>query len=58
MKIQDMIRLFTSMDTLVQLTNRLPTAMDIQDSEAQPQQQEDPVKVLQVRLAKGEITPE
>jgi hypothetical protein len=46
------------MDTLVQLTNRLPTAMDIQDSEAQPQQQEDPVKVLQVRLAKGEITPE
>jgi hypothetical protein len=39
----DMIRLFTSMDTLVQLTKRLPTAMDIQDSEAQPQQQEDPV---------------
>jgi hypothetical protein len=47
----DMIRLFTSMDTLVQLTKILPTAMDIQDSEAQPQQQEDPVKILQVRLA-------
>jgi hypothetical protein len=29
----DMIRLFTNMDTLVQLTKRLPTAMDIQDSD-------------------------
>jgi hypothetical protein len=27
----DMIRLFTNMDTLVQLTNRLPTSMEIQD---------------------------
>lgn len=26
--------------------------------QAQPQQSEDPVKLLQVRLAKGEITPE
>lgn len=26
--------------------------------QAQPQQSEDPVKMLQVRLAKGEITPE
>jgi hypothetical protein len=32
----DMIRLFINLDTLVQLTNRLPTAMDIQDLEAQP----------------------
>jgi hypothetical protein len=31
----DMIRLFTNMDTLVQLTKRLPTAMDIQDWEAE-----------------------
>jgi osmotically-inducible protein OsmY len=30
----DMIRLFTNLDTLVQLTKRLPTAMDIQDLEA------------------------
>jgi hypothetical protein len=29
----DMIRLFTSLETLVQLTKRLPTAMDIQDSD-------------------------
>jgi hypothetical protein len=29
----DMIRLFTNMDTLVQLTKRLPIAMDIQDSD-------------------------
>ena len=54
----DMIRLFTNLDTLEQLTKRLPTAMDIQDSEAQPQQPEDPVKILQVRLARGEITPD
>jgi hypothetical protein len=54
----DMIRLFTDLDTLVQLTKMLPTAMDIQDLEAQIQQQEDPIKILQVRLAKGEITPE
>lgn len=54
----DMIRLFTSMDTLSQLTKILPTAMDVQDAEAQPHQQEDPVKILQVRLAKGEITRE
>jgi hypothetical protein len=27
----DMIRLFTNMDTLVQLTKRLPTSMEIQD---------------------------
>lgn len=26
--------------------------------QAQPQQSDDPVKLLQVRLAKGEITPE
>jgi uncharacterized membrane protein len=26
--------------------------------QAQPQQSQDPVKMLQVRLAKGEITPE
>jgi uncharacterized membrane protein len=26
--------------------------------QAQPQQSEDPVKLLQTRLAKGEITPE
>jgi hypothetical protein len=31
----DMIRLFTNMDTLVQLTKRVPTTMDIQDSEAE-----------------------
>ena len=31
----DMIRLFTNMDTLVQLTERLPTSMDMQDSEAE-----------------------
>jgi hypothetical protein len=30
----DMIRLFTNLDTLVQLTKRLPTAMDIQDSDS------------------------
>ena len=54
----DMIRLFTNLDTIVQLTKRLPTSMDIQDSETQPHQSEDPVKVLQVRLSKGEITPE
>jgi hypothetical protein len=30
----DLIRLFTNLDTLVQLTKRLPTAMDIQDLEA------------------------
>jgi hypothetical protein len=29
----DMIRLFTSLETLVQLTKGLPTAMDIQDSD-------------------------
>jgi hypothetical protein len=29
-----------------------------QSQQAQPQQSEDPVKLLQVRLAKGEITPE
>jgi uncharacterized membrane protein len=46
------------MDTLVQLTKILPTAMDIQDSEAQPQQQEDPIKILQVMFARGEITSE
>ena len=40
----DMIRLFTNLDTLEQLTKRLPAAMDIQDSEAQPQQPEDSVK--------------
>jgi hypothetical protein len=27
----DMIRLFTNMDTLVQLTKRVPTSMEIQD---------------------------
>jgi hypothetical protein len=54
----DMIRLFTNMDILIQLTKRLPTVMDIQDIEAQPQQDEDPVKVLQLKLARGEITPE
>jgi hypothetical protein len=54
----DMIRLFTNLDTLARLTKRLPTAMDIQDLEAQPQQSDDPVKILQVRLAKGEITSE
>jgi hypothetical protein len=54
----DMIRLFTSLDTLSQLTKRLPTAMDIQDLETQLQQSEDPVKILQGRLAKDEITPE
>jgi uncharacterized membrane protein len=53
-----MIRLFTSLDTLSQLTKRLPTAMDIQDLETQLQRSEDPVKILQGRLAKGEITPE
>ena len=37
----DMIRLFTNLDTLEQLTKRLPTAMDIQDTEAQPQQPDD-----------------
>jgi hypothetical protein len=31
----DMIRLFTNMDTLVQLTKTLPTSMEIQDSEAE-----------------------
>jgi len=46
------------MDTLVQLTKILPTAMYIQDLEAQPQQKEDHIKILQVRLARGEITPE
>ena len=54
----DMIRLFTNMDTIVQLTKRLPTTMDLEDLQAQPQQSEDPIKILQVRLAKGEITPE
>ena len=29
----DMIRLFTNLDTLVQLTKKMPTAMDIQDSD-------------------------
>jgi hypothetical protein len=29
----DMIRLFTSLETLVQLTKMLPTALDIQDSD-------------------------
>jgi hypothetical protein len=29
----DMIRLFTNLDTLVQLSKRIPTAMDIQDSD-------------------------
>jgi uncharacterized membrane protein len=29
-----------------------------QYTQAPPQESEDPVKVLQVRLAKGEITPE
>jgi hypothetical protein len=29
----DMIRLFTSLETLVQLTKGLPTVMDIQDSD-------------------------
>ena len=36
----DMIRLFTSLDNLSQLTKRLPTAMDIDDLEAQLQQPE------------------
>jgi hypothetical protein len=31
----DMIRLFTNLDTLVQLTKRIPIAMDIQDSDIQ-----------------------
>jgi hypothetical protein len=57
----DMIRLFTSLETLVQLTKRLPTAMDIQNqsaTQAAGQGQEDPVAILKLRLAKGEITPE
>ena len=29
----DMIRLFTNLDTLVQLTKKMPTVMDIQDSD-------------------------
>jgi hypothetical protein len=51
----DMIRLFTNIDTLVQLTKRLPRAMSIEDLEAQSPQSEDPMKILQVRLAKREI---
>lgn len=31
----DMIRLFTNLDTLVQLTKRIPIAMDIEDSDIQ-----------------------
>jgi hypothetical protein len=54
----DMIRLFTNLDTLIQLTKRLPGAMNIEDLEAQSPQSEDSIKILQVRLAKGEITPE
>ena len=44
----------------MQLTKRLPTAMDIQDleAEAQPQQHKDPINILQVKLARDEITPE
>ena len=34
----DMFRLFTNMDTLIQLTKRIPTSTDIQDSEAEAQE--------------------
>jgi uncharacterized membrane protein len=34
------------------------TKKKIQQAEVQPQQSEDPIKLLQVRLAKGEIIPE
>ena len=34
----DMIRLSTNMDTLIQLTKRIPTSMDIQDLEAEAQE--------------------
>lgn len=31
----DMIRLFVDMDTLIQLTENLPTSMDVQESESE-----------------------